>query len=189
MTADRLFDRIEFAAKVHGVNLCIVDPFNQVDHRWETSKSKTDYIGDFLKDCHEVAKDYRMLLCMCVHPPAGQLRANQLKKKSFYTLADVADSAHFANASDIGFCLWRHGGFTYLNMDKVKNRDLCGEPTGAVFGFDRKRERYMVLRTGWDSIDPERAEQFEKEEREKDKAARKEAEKQEEAKQSEWLNL
>jgi twinkle protein len=153
MNVPRLLDRIEYAIKVYGIDMFIIDPFNMIDHDWNPhGKNKSDYISDVLKDFHEIANDYRVLMCVVAHPPAGQMRANQAKKKSFYTLADIADSAHFANASDIGLCVWQQNDYTYVNIDKIKNRELCGQPTGVELRFNSRSDEFSVSRTGWDAL-------------------------------------
>lgn len=155
MSAGRLIQRLEFAIKVYGINMAIVDPFNEIDHSWDASKrSKTDYIGDVIMEMKDMADSYRCLLICCVHPPVQSMRAQNSKKHKVFTLADVADSAHFGNKSDIGICVWKANsdGYTLLNIDKIKNQELCGKPTGVELKFNPESEKYSVTRTGWNVL-------------------------------------
>jgi len=154
MTGARLVSRIEFAIKVYGLNMIMIDPFNEIDHNWDRAKSKTEYIGDFIMLLKDIADSYGVLIICCVHPPAMSMRTQNNKKHKIFTLSDAADSAHFGNKSDIGICAWKASsdGFTLLNIDKIKNRELLGTPTGVELKFEKDQERYRVNRTGWDVL-------------------------------------
>jgi twinkle protein len=152
MSARRLLDRIEYAIKVYGLNMVIVDPMNEIDHHIPSGMSKTDYLGNFIMEFKHLADSYGILLICCIHPPAEAMRRNNAKKSKLYTLADAADSSHFANKSDIGLCLWRNGDTTLMNIDKIKNTELCGKPTGVEFHFHEDADRYSVKRTGWEVL-------------------------------------
>ncbi len=154
MTGQRLLDRIEYAVKAYGVDLVIIDPFNEIDHSFDRSQSKTEYIANFIMEMKDLADSYGIFIFCCVHPPAETMRRKAMSGSKFYTLADAADSSHFANKSDIGLCFWRPGvdNVTLLNVDKVKNAELCGKPTGVILQFDPSADRYTVDRTGWDVL-------------------------------------
>lgn len=155
MDGARFIKRLEFAIKVYGVNMVILDPLNEIDHTWNRSElSKTEYIGNFIMEIKDIADSYGVLIICCVHPPAMAMRTQNNKKHKVFTLADAADSAHFGNKSDIGICVWkgRTDGTTLLNLDKIKNQELCGKPTGVELKFDPRRERYSLVRTGWEVL-------------------------------------
>jgi hypothetical protein len=42
MDIERMFSRIEFAAKAHGVRVVAIDPFNEIDHHVPRNETKTD---------------------------------------------------------------------------------------------------------------------------------------------------
>jgi twinkle protein len=155
MDGKRLLDRIEYAVKVFGLNMVIIDPVNEIDHNIPSGTSKTDYIGGFIMDFKDLADSYGIVLICCVHPPAESMRRNSIRKSKFYTLADASDSANFAHKSDIGLCFWRPSAenITLLNIDKIKNVELCGRPTGVEFNFLPDAERYAVNDTGWHVFD------------------------------------
>jgi twinkle protein len=152
MDARRLCDRIEYAVKVFGLNMVIIDPFNEIDHSHSRDISKTDYIGNFIMEFKNLADSYNFVLICCVHPPSEAMRRQVSRKSKFYVLSDAADSSHFANKSDIGLCFWRPSeeNITLMNIDKIKNAELCGKPTGVKFFFNANAERYSVQGTGWD---------------------------------------
>jgi twinkle protein len=154
MTAARLINRIEYAVKVYGLNMMIIDPFNEIDHHYSKDTSKTEYIGNLIMDMKDLADNYNIVLICCVHPPSESMRRQTTRKDKFYTLADSADSSHFANKSDIGLCIWRPSreGVTLINIDKIKNTELCGKPTGIELTFNEYADRYHVSATGWEVL-------------------------------------
>jgi twinkle protein len=154
MTGQRLLERIEYAVKVYGLNMVIIDPLNEVDHHIPSGTSKTDYIGNFIMEFKDLADSYGIVLICCVHPPSESMRRHSSGKSKTYTLADASDSANFAHKSDIGLCFWRPDAehVALMNIDKIKHTELCGTPTGVEFRFLPDAERYTVSRTGWDVL-------------------------------------
>jgi twinkle protein len=152
LDADRLVDRIDYAARVYGVDVCIIDPVNEIDHSVPKGMSKTDYMGEFIMKLKHLADDHRMLMIVAAHPPkdAGAKRSGD----HIYTLNDGADTAHYGNKADIGWCVWRKTGTgaTFLNIDKCKDVEVMGRPTLAKLSFVPHREKFNVTMTGDDVI-------------------------------------
>lgn len=129
LDVDRLSDRIEYACRVYGVDMVVIDPVNEVDHVVNKGESKTDYMGRFIMRLKHIADDHNLLMVCAAHPPkdsGGRRNSNHL-----YTLNDGADTAHYGNKADIGWCVWRPDltdGRTYLNIDKCKDVDVMGRP-------------------------------------------------------------
>jgi twinkle protein len=154
LDADRLIDRIEYAVKVYGADVVVIDPVNEIDHQVPKGMSKTDYMGHFMMQLKALADDYNLLMIVCAHPPKDGTQRRGAKH--LYTLADGADTAHYGNKADIGWCVWRpsNGEYapTYLNIDKLKDHDVMGRPTLAKLMLDRGMGRFSVTRIGFDEI-------------------------------------
>lgn len=139
-----------------------IDPFNEVDHTWDRREfnSKTDYVGYLLMEMKGLAEYYNKLIIIAAHPPVDQIRRKRWGNiPEFYEVSDAADSAHFYNKSDIGLGIWFDGILkeTVINIDKVKNRELCGTihhpyPFPVTLKFDYANESYRVNRKGWDDL-------------------------------------
>jgi hypothetical protein len=129
MDVEQLCDDIDYACRVYGVDMVVIDPVNEVDHNVPKGMSKTDYMGEFIMKLKHLADDHNLLMICAAHPPkdSGSRRnANHL-----YTLNDGADTAHYGNKADIGWTVWRPDltdGRTYLNIDKCKDVDVMGRP-------------------------------------------------------------
>jgi twinkle protein len=150
-----LLDRIEFAVRVYGVRVVAIDPVNEVDHQPTKGESKTDYMGRFIMGLKQLADDYGLLVIVCAHPPKDGTD-KRYSKSPLLTLNDAADTAHYGNKSDIGWCVWRRvideNAPTYLNIDKLKDHESMGKPTLAELILEKDRGGFQVARTGYEII-------------------------------------
>lgn len=153
LDAERLIDRIEFAVRVYGCEVVVVDPVNEIDHQVPRGMSKTDYMGHFMMSLKQLADDYGLLMIVCAHPSKEGTR---MRGKHLYTLADGADTAHYGNKADIGWCVWRPSNDehspTYLNIDKTKDHDVMGRPTLAKLLLDKGLGRFNCVRVGYEDL-------------------------------------
>lgn len=152
MDVDRLIDRIAYAAKVYGVDVVIIDPVNEIDHHVPKGMSKTDYMGEFIMRLKQLADDYGLLMICAAHPPKDGVAKRSGAR--IYTLNDGADTAHYGNKADIGWCVWRPtmDGPTYLNIDKCKDQEVMGKPELCKLSFNPHQGRFTVTRMGYDLI-------------------------------------
>jgi len=150
---ERLLNRIEFAVRVYGVKVVAIDPVNEIDHQVPKGESKTDYMGRFIMKLKALADDYGLLMICCAHPPKDGVE-KRLSKRGLLTLNDGADTAHWGNKSDIGWCVWRNlDGPTMLHIDKLKCHDTMGKPTLAELVLDKEMGRFCVARMGYDILE------------------------------------
>jgi archaellum biogenesis ATPase FlaH len=150
---DRLLDRIEFAVRVYGVKVVAIDPVNEIDHVVLRDESKTDYMGRFIMRLKQIADDYGLLIIVCAHPPKDGVE-KRLSRTGLLTLNDGADTAHWGNKADIGWCVWRSQltGPTLLHIDKLKDHELMGEPTLAALSLNKALGCFEVTRVGYDIL-------------------------------------
>lgn len=152
---ERLIDRIEYAVRVYGLEVVVIDPVNEIDHQVPRGESKTDYMGRFIMRLKQLADDYSLLMIVCAHPPKEGVEKRMAKGK-LLTLNDGADTAHYGNKADIGWCVWRSSldevAPTYLNIDKLKDHEVMGQPTLAELRLDKGLGRFAVTRMGYDIL-------------------------------------
>jgi twinkle protein len=147
---DRFLDRVEYAVKIYGVDVVMLDPVNELDHQVAKSESKTDYMGRFIMRLKQLADDYNLLMIAAAHPPKDGVE-KRLSKTGLLTLNDGADTAHYGNKADIGWCVWRNiEGPTYLHIDKLKDHETMGKPTLAELVLDETMNAFEVRRVGYD---------------------------------------
>jgi twinkle protein len=150
---ERLMDRIAYAVKVYGVDVVMIDPVNEIDHSVPRHQSKTDYMGEFIMALKALADDYNLLVICAAHPPKDGVE-KRLSKGKLLTLNDGADTSHYGNKSDIGWCVWRPDfeGPTLLHIDKLKDHETMGKPTLAELVLDPKRNQFNVNRLGYEIL-------------------------------------
>jgi twinkle protein len=155
LDADRFLDRVEYAVKVYGVDVVILDPVNELDHAVGKGESKTDYMGRFIMRCKQMADDYNLLFIVAAHPPKDGVE-KRLAKNGVLTLNDGADTAHYGNKADIGWCVWRNlDGPTMLHIDKIKDHESMGQPTLVELVLDPALNKFQETRLGYDILGSE----------------------------------
>ncbi|OYT69444.1 MAG: hypothetical protein CFK52_13730, partial [Chloracidobacterium sp. CP2_5A] len=102
---DGVLDAMAAAVIRNGARLCIIDPWNKVEHFRHREESETDYTGRALNDLMRFARSYDVALWVLAHPrkPMGAGGTTQQRPD----LADISGSMHWANRPDYGFCVWR----------------------------------------------------------------------------------
>ena len=153
LTLERLLGRIEYAVKVYGVDVVIIDPVNEIDHQVPHGESKTDYMGRFIMALKALADDYNLLMIVAAHPPKDGVE-KRLSKGRLLTLNDGADTAHWGNKADIGWVMWRAemDGPTLLHIDKLKDHETMGKPTLVELELDARLNCFNVKRIGYDIL-------------------------------------
>ena len=147
---DQLVDRVDYAARVYGVRVVAIDPFNEIDHQVPKGMAKTDYVGGAIMRLKQLADDHNLLMIVALHPPKDGVE-KRLQKNGLLTLNDGADSANWGNKADIGFCMWRDfKGPTYLHIDKVKDHETMGRPNVCEMIHDPVFNRFSVGRIGYE---------------------------------------
>jgi len=158
LDADGLINAVEYAAKVYGVEVVIIDPVNEIDHQVGRGESKTDYMGRFIMRLKQLADDYSLLIIACAHPPKDGVE-KRLQKSGLLTLNDGADTAHYGNKADIGWCVWRNlDGPTMLHVDKVKDHESMGHPTLVELRLDPRLNAFREERIGYEILQDNRHE-------------------------------
>lgn len=149
---ERLMNRIEYAVKVYGVEVVIIDPVNEIDHQVPKGESRTDYMGKFIMRLKQLADDYSLLMIVAAHPPKDGVE-KRLAKNGLLTLNDGADTAHYGNKADIGWCVWRNiDGPTLLHVDKVKDHETMGKPTLVELVLDSRMNAFRENRIGYEIL-------------------------------------
>lgn len=154
LDGDRLLGLLELAVKRHGVQVVCIDPVNEIDHQVPRGESRSDYMGRLIMRLKALADDYNLLMIVCAHPPKDASE-KRLASSGLLTLNDGADTAHWGNKADIGWCVWRPAltGPTRLHIDKLKDHDLMGKPTVADLRLNPHSGKFEVARIGYEIIE------------------------------------
>lgn len=100
-TIEWILDRAGDAVIRDGIDMLIIDPWNEADHQRRRDESLTEYTGRAIKRLKRFAQVYNVLVCVVIHPTK---EGGLSEKLSMY---DAADSAHWVNKPDIGVLIER----------------------------------------------------------------------------------
>jgi twinkle protein len=104
---DWLLARMEAAVRRSDAQLCVIDPWNELEHIRPRDMSTTEYSGWAIRAIKRFAKVHRVHVIIVAHP--AKLMRNARGEYPKPTLYDIADSAHWFNKPDIGVVIWREG--------------------------------------------------------------------------------
>lgn len=105
MNEDELtFDIILTAAKTliksKGVKILVIDPYNKIEHQFDSKISETQYISKFLDKLITFTKVNQLFTFLVAHP-------RKMQKGEVPSLYDINGSANFYNKTDYGFTIDR----------------------------------------------------------------------------------
>ncbi len=154
ITIEQVLSNVEFAIKVYGVRVVVIDPANEIDRGEQNYSEATGKMIQALKD---MAQRYGVLVICVAHPPAEIVRRK--KDTEPWTHYDIEGSRHWAGRSDAVCMLWRCGGDTMLHMAKLKRWDEMGAArTLYRLSHDKNRNMFeATARGGFEMLDQEGA--------------------------------
>ncbi len=139
-----LLDRMATAVIRHGIKVCLIDPWNEIDHRRERDESLTEYTGRAIRRLKVFAKRYDVLVIVVAHPD----KSARNRDADAIGLADISDSAHWANKADIGVTVARIGDdpestSTGIYIKKIRYQPEAGRLGEEVLQYDREKRIFV----------------------------------------------
>lgn len=137
-----LLEKMAAAVVRHGVDMFIIDPWNELDHTFNRRElSQTDYTGFAVKQLKKFARKYNVHVAVVAHP--AKMQRGKDGAYPIPTLYDVADSAHWANKADLGIVVHRQDdGTTLVRVQKSRYHQDIGKPDDYILDFDETTKRY-----------------------------------------------
>jgi twinkle protein len=128
---DWLLDKLASAVVRYDAKLCVIDPWNELDHAKPKDMTTTEYVGRAIRQLKKFAKKWQVHLMVVAHP--AKISRNKDGSAPRPTLYDISDSAHWFNKSDVGLILHpgedEDGGkYTSLLIAKSRYHDKIGKP-------------------------------------------------------------
>jgi len=136
---------IEEAACRHDAKWVLIDPWNEIEHVWRINETETAYTNQALRELKRLARRYRIILIVVVHPTKGGAMSKGIADLSLY---DCSGSAAWKNKADHGIIVYREdqaAADTHIKIDKSKDYWLMGKP-GVV------RMRFAPDRASFDFV-------------------------------------
>lgn len=141
---DWVIERARDAVIREGIDMLIVDPWNEVEHRRRGGETTADYTNRAIRSLKRFAHSNDVATVVVAHPTkqAGVAAKNGEE----VTLYDVADGATWANKAEIGVILARASAqdtMTRASIRKVKFRGT-GRIGDAYLTYDEDLEAFVA---------------------------------------------
>lgn len=122
-TVDWVLDRAADGVIRFGLNVLILDPWNELEHHRRRDESLTEYVGRAIKKLKRFARVHNVLVIVVIHPT----KEGGLKSAGSLSLYDAADSSHWVNKADYGIKIESDhlNGQLTVEVGKVRHK-----PTG-----------------------------------------------------------
>lgn len=138
-------DKMATAATRFDASMCILDPWNEVDHDKPRDMSVTDYINFAVKELKRVNRKFNLHTIVAVHPvKMTQVNGSPIKPG----LYDLADSAAWRNKPDVGLIIHKpdiKGYKAILDVEKSRHWDEIGTPGQVEMNYDPFTRRYSPI--------------------------------------------
>lgn len=122
-TLDWILDKAKKAIYRYGVKGIVIDPFNEIEHKYEQGQSETQYISKFLATLRRFARTHDVHIWIVAHP--AKLAKDKDGVIQAPGLYDISGSAHWVNKADNGIVVHRSGdkkGGTEIYIRKVRSK-------------------------------------------------------------------
>lgn len=105
MTVARILLVAQEAIRQHGIQVLVIDPWNELDHSRPVHMNETEYVSNALSQIRRFARSEGIHIFVVAHP--SKLNRNKDGVLPVPTPHDVSGSSHFWNKSDYALCIWR----------------------------------------------------------------------------------
>lgn len=125
-------ERMASAVVRYGVDICVLDPWNEMDHNRPSDMTTTEYVGAAIRQLKRFARRWNVHLIVVAHPSKMQ-RDKQSGLIPMPTMYDISDSAHWWNKPDVGIIVHPEqddfiGPHTAVKVAKSRYHDQIGKP-------------------------------------------------------------
>jgi twinkle protein len=142
VTLDWMLDRMEAAVVRYGVQVVVIDPWNEMDHSRNRDETMTEYVGRAIKALKRFAKKFQVHLIVIAHPTKST--KDQDGKYRMPTLYDISDSANWYNKCDLGIIVHRESADdTLIKVQKSRYHDVIGRPGEVRMHYSKDERRFI----------------------------------------------
>jgi twinkle protein len=133
----------------HGVNVLVIDPWNNLEVKSKSGESETSYTARILVKLRTFARQMGIHVILIAHP-----RKMQKSLDGTYdipTAYDISGSAHFYNVADNILSVYREfhtedsdQSTTHVHVQKVKTK-YSGQLGSSKFSFDKMTQKFTEI--------------------------------------------
>lgn len=135
-----VLDRAVVGIKRDGVQLLVIDPWNELEHAKPRDLSMTDYIRDCLMYMKQFVRAYNVSVILVAHPTKAH--ASDSRKPTLY---DVEGSAAWFNKCDNGLIVSRDPENDSMTVTSAKVRERGAGKRGECLLFVNQHEQVTGL--------------------------------------------
>ena len=144
VSVDWAIEKAAAAVIRHGVQLVIIDPYNELDHERGRGETLTEYTGQAIKKFKRFAKKHLVHVIIIAHP--AKLDRNQDGKYAIPSLYDISDSAHWYNKPDLGMVIFRNEVMVNIvRVQKCRYEGKIGKIGDVYLKYDDYRGQFVHL--------------------------------------------
>jgi len=112
-TLDWVLDQAVVAVREDGIEIVLIDPWNELERAKPKDMLMTDYIGQCLMQLKQFCRIFNVAIVMVAHPTKAVIGRKP-------TLADIEGSMNWYNKCDNGLIVFREGANTIVESGKVR---------------------------------------------------------------------
>lgn len=137
MTIDTLLSKYRTAVVRDGVNACLLDPYNELEHRRPASVTESEYVSEFLSKIRNFGRLHNCLMVIVAHPT--KLERDGKGEYPVPTAYDISGSANWRNKADVCLTVWRafreNPNRQSIYVQKMRDKN-CGKLGKAVLEWE-----------------------------------------------------
>lgn len=141
---DWVIGRAQDAVIRDGIDMLIVDPWNEVEHRRRGGENVADYTNRAIRSFKRFARSYDVATIIVAHPTKAAGIAS--KNGESVSLYDISDGATWANKAELGVIVSRkspHDTVTEIAIRKVKFEET-GQYGEAFLTYDADLRQFVA---------------------------------------------
>jgi twinkle protein len=149
-TIDRLFERVDYLVRRHGIRIAIFDPYNQIEHLYNKGETIDLYVSRFMGKLKRFTVARRLCTLLIAHQNPPDKRAANGKDYPQPDIYKIKNGGTFADKSDNVGWTWRPYRITEesnplvtIGFGKIKKKKLVGVPGFCDLLYDWKSNRYL----------------------------------------------
>ena len=144
VTVDSILEQARILNYRYGINGLLIDPWNTVDHKFETGETETNYISRMLSKINAFVKLHDIHTWIISHPRKMEVSSDGVV--TVPTLYDISGSANWYNKIDNGITIHRHrtndDDYVCIYVGKIRHQYKNGKPGVAEFEYNTTTGRY-----------------------------------------------
>lgn len=143
VTLEWALETLAIAVVRDGSKICVLDPWNEMDHARLPGENATEYTGRAIKAFRRFARKMGVHLIIVAHPTKMQQKADGTFPVP--TLYSISDSAHWYNKADAGVIVHRFDkDRSLIWVQKTRYHDQIGIPEAYDAVFRPADRRFEV---------------------------------------------